>query len=84
MKDSDGSICKYRIDTNIEQLISLSNKQNLLLQKIAYFADLVNFSPSNKVWKIAIASKHPVLSAFQLSLSCFIMLFTETFYNYFC
>ena len=49
MKDSDGSICKYRIDTNIEQLISLSNKQNLLLQKIAYFANLVNFSPSNKV-----------------------------------
>ena len=62
--------------------MSLSNKHNLHFKNIAYFADFVDFIPSNKVWKLAVASKHPVPFALQLSLSCFIlMLLAETFYN---
>ena len=53
----------YRININIERLIPLSNKHNLHLKNIVYFADFLNFSPINKVWKIVVASKHPAQSA---------------------
>ena len=49
---------------------------------MAYFADFVNFSLSNKVWKIAVASKHPLQSAFKAMF--ILMLLTETFYNCCC
>ena len=39
------------------------NKRNFHLKTIAYFDDVADFSPSNKAWKIAASSKHPVQSA---------------------
>ena len=73
------------IDIKIERLISFSNKHNLHLKSIAYFADFFNFSPSSKVRKIAVESKQHVQSPLQLSIICFVMLLlTENFDNYFC
>ena len=37
--------------------MSFSNKHNLHFKNLLCFADFVNFIPSNKVWKIAVASK---------------------------
>ena len=56
-------IYKYHTDINIERLIFFSNKRNFHLKTIAYFDDVADFSPSNKAWKIAASSKHPVQSA---------------------
>ena len=69
----------YRIDINLERLISCSNKHNLHLKNI--LCRFCYFSPSSKVWQVVVASKCPVQSALQPSLSCFLlMLLTESFY----
>ena len=60
-------------------IVFINNKSDLYLSQIYitctwnidYFANFVKFSPNNKVWKIAVASKHLLQSALQLFLSCF-------------
>lgn len=37
---------------------------------MVWFADIVIFSSSNKVWKVVGTSKHPVQSVIYLSISC--------------
>ena len=76
MNDSLGFYYVYRIDISIERLISCSNKHNLHLKNILQiFLSLVQTT------KYVVASKSPLQSALQVSLSCFLLMpLTESFY----